>query len=77
MGEDDIVKRAFEDEEEFVDASNDGVRVGDLVLMLDNIKVPSAKAFKGIVRNLSPGKAVPLLVQRQGNPIFLALKPQN
>jgi serine protease Do len=58
-------------------AKKAGVRVGDLVLMLDNIKVPSAKAFKGIVRNLSPGKAVPLLVQRQGNPIFLALKPQN
>ena len=45
--------------------------------MLDNIKVASAKAFKGIVAKLSPGKPVPLLVQRQGNPIFLALKPQN
>ena len=58
-------------------AKQAGVRVGDLVLMLDNIKVASAKAFKGVVAKLSPGKPVPLLVQRQGNPIFLALKPQH
>ena len=53
-----------------------GVRAGDLVLMLDNIKVPSAKAFKAMVDNLPPSKPVPLLVQRQGNPIFLAIKPR-
>ena len=53
-----------------------GVRTGDLVLMLDNIKVPNAKAFKYMVADLPPSKPVPLLVQRQGNPIFLAIKPR-
>ncbi|MFT5175372.1 MAG: serine protease Do [Gammaproteobacteria bacterium] len=58
-------------------AKTAGVRAGDLVLMLDNIKVPSAKAFKAMVDDLPPSKPAPLLVQRQGNPIFLAIKPRN
>jgi serine protease Do len=58
-------------------AKKAGVKTGDLVLMLDNIKIPNAKYFKDMVAKLSPNKPVPLLVQRQGNPIFLAIKPQN
>ncbi|MFT5449144.1 MAG: serine protease Do [Gammaproteobacteria bacterium] len=58
-------------------AKKSGVRAGDLVLMLDNVKVPNAKAFKEMVARLTPDKPVPLLVQRQGNPIFLAIKPRN
>ena len=54
-----------------------GVRKGDLVLMLDNTKVADVKAFKDMVGKLPPGKPVPMLVQRQGNPIFLAIKPKN
>ena len=46
-------------------------------MMLDNVKVPNAKAFKEMVAKLPPAKPVPLLVQRQGNPIFLAIKPPN
>ncbi|MFT5449810.1 MAG: hypothetical protein ACI9DC_005008, partial [Gammaproteobacteria bacterium] len=34
-------------------------------------------AFKEMVARLTPDKPVPLLVQRQGNPIFLAIKPRN
>ena len=57
-------------------AQTAGVRAGDLILMLDNINVPNAKAFKAMVDDLPPNKPAPLLVQRQGNPIFLAIKPR-
>jgi len=57
-------------------AKEAGVRAGDLVLMLDNAKVENARVFKEMATALSPGKAVSMLVQRQGNPIFLALKPE-
>jgi len=56
-------------------AKQAGVRPGDLVLMLDNAKVKDAEAFEEMASGLTPGKAVSMLVQRQGNPIFLALKP--
>ncbi len=58
-------------------AKKAGVRAGDLVLMLDNNKVRDAEAFKSMAAELPPGKAVSILVQRQGNPIFLALKPES
>ena len=51
-----------------------GVRQGDVVLMLNNQKVESAKEFKRLSSELPAGKAISILVQRQGNPIFLALK---
>jgi serine protease Do len=57
-------------------AKRAGVRAGDLVLMLDNSKVADAAAFERLASDLAPGKAVSILVQRQGNPIFLALKPE-
>jgi serine protease Do len=51
-----------------------GIRKGDIVLMLNNVKVESSAAFKDLASELPAGKAVSILVQRQGNPIFLALK---
>jgi serine protease Do len=57
-------------------AKQAGVRAGDVVLMLDNAKVKDAKAFEEMASGLAPGKAVSILVQRQGNPIFLAVKPK-
>ena len=53
-----------------------GIRVGDIVLLLDSTKVKDAEAFKSLAAELAAGKAVSILVQRQGNPIFLALKPE-
>jgi len=53
-----------------------GIREGDIVLMLDNVKVKSSDEFKRLAAELPPGKAVSILVQRQGNPIFLALKAE-
>ena len=52
-----------------------GIRAGDLILMLNSRKVSDAEAFTSISESLEAGKAVSVLVQRQGNPIFLAVKP--
>lgn len=51
-----------------------GVRDGDVILMMNNEKVTDAATFRTLVGKLPGGKAVSILVQRQGNPIFLALK---
>ena len=57
-------------------AERAGIREGDLILMLDNRKVANSGDFERIAAELAQGKAVSVLVQRQGNPIFLALKPE-
>lgn len=51
-----------------------GVRRGDVVLMINNIDVKGAEHFAEIAEDLPAGKSVPLLVQRRGGPVFLALK---
>ena len=56
-------------------AKRAGIRAGDLILMLNSRKVENAAVFTELSASLSPGKAVSVLVQRQGNPIFLAVKP--
>lgn len=51
-----------------------GVRRGDVVLTINNIDIKDARHFKQIVEDLPADKSVPLLVQRRGGPVFLALK---
>jgi len=51
-----------------------GVRRGDVILMINNADVKDATQFKEIIDGLPVGKSVPLLVQRRGGPVFLALK---
>jgi serine protease Do len=58
-------------------ARSAGIREGDVVLMLNNVKVASSAEFKRLASELPAGKAVSILVQRQGNPIFLALKTED
>lgn len=55
-------------------AARAGVREGDIILKTDQVDVKSAKQFDGLVEEIPTGKSVPLLVQRNGGPIFLALK---
>ena len=55
-------------------AERAGIRTGDLILMLNNQKVANSDDFEHLAAELPQGKAVSVLVQRQGNPIFLALK---
>lgn len=55
-------------------AQRAGIREGDVILMLNNVKVHDSEHFKTLASELPEGKAVSVLVQRRGNPIFLALK---
>jgi serine protease Do len=57
-------------------ARSAGIRKGDVVLMLNGVKIESSADFKRLASDLPAGKAVSILVQRQGNPIFLALKTE-
>jgi serine protease Do len=58
-------------------ARDAGLRRGDVIVMLDNTEVRNAKHFKELVDGLAANKAVPLLIQRRGDPVFLALKIKN
>lgn len=55
-------------------AKSAGIRHGDVILLLNNIKIKDAQHFSKILENLPDKKSVPVLIQRNGNPIFLALK---
>ena len=51
-----------------------GIRRGDVILMIDNKDVEDPDQFKDLVKDLPEDKSVPLLIQRRGGPVFLALK---
>ncbi len=51
-----------------------GIRKGDVVLLINNIKIKNVKHFNELVDQLPKDKSVPILIQRRGGPIFLALK---
>jgi len=51
-----------------------GVRRGDVILRIQDQTIKDVAHFNSIVKTLTPGKSVALLVQRRGNALFLALK---
>ncbi len=55
-------------------AGNAGIRSGDIILMLNNERITDLNAFNNIVSSLPKYRSIPILIQRQGNPTFLALK---
>jgi serine protease Do len=55
-------------------AQKAGVRKGDVILLINNIKVKDARHFDEMVENLPKDKSIPILLQRRGGPIFIALK---
>jgi serine protease Do len=55
-------------------ASVAGIRPGDVLLMVNNVRIESTAQFKDVVEGLPKGKAVAVLVQRQGEPQFLAMR---
>lgn len=55
-------------------AQSAGVREGDVLMMVNNTEVKSLAQFKELVDGLPAGKPVPVLIQRQGGPVFIALK---
>ena len=54
-------------------AARAGLARGDVILRLGDSAVKDVAQFKALVDKLPAGRAVPLLVQRRGNPLFLAL----
>ena len=51
-----------------------GIRSGDVVLSLAGQEVDSPERFADVVRRLTPGTTVPMLVSRDGAPSFLPLE---
>ncbi len=51
-------------------AADSGILPGDIILLLDNKKVIDASKLKGLSDSLPAGKAVPILIQREGNPCY-------
>ncbi|MGY8815190.1 MAG: DegQ family serine endoprotease [Gammaproteobacteria bacterium] len=55
-------------------ASLAGIREGDVILLLDNEKVTNIEVFDRLIKKIPRNKSIPVLIQRRGNPTFLALK---
>ena len=55
-------------------AQKAGIRQGDVILLINNIKIKNVTHFKKLIKKLPKGRSIPVLIQRQGGPIFLALK---
>ncbi len=55
-------------------AQSAGIKSGDILLLLNNEKVKDSKHFQELISDLPRGKSIPVLIQRRGGPIFLALK---
>ncbi len=55
-------------------AQKAGVRNGDVILLINNIKIKNTAHFDKLVNELPKDKSIPMLLQRRGGPIFIALK---
>ncbi|TAN65483.1 MAG: DegQ family serine endoprotease [Methylobacter sp.] len=55
-------------------AKDAGIQRGDVILRIQNSVIRDAADFEKIVNKLPAGKSVAVLIQRQGSPVFLAIK---
>ena len=55
-------------------AQQAGIRRGDVILLINNTRIKDLAQFNKLVRELPRGRSIPVLVQRRGGPVFLALK---
>lgn len=55
-------------------AKDAGIQRGDVILRIQNNVVRDAADFEKIVTKPPAGKSVAILIQRQGSPVFLAIK---
>jgi serine protease Do len=51
-----------------------GLQPGDILIRLGNERLRDAAHFHALIAKLPPGSSVPVLVERQGQPLFLALE---
>ncbi len=55
-------------------AQNAGIQQGDVILRIGNQVIGDVSDFDRIAGQLPVGKSIAVLIQRRGNPIFLAIK---
>ena len=55
-------------------AADSGMRVGDIITRLNHQSVGSPDDLESISEDLTAGRTVPVLVLRNQNPVFLALR---
>ncbi|MHB1239957.1 MAG: PDZ domain-containing protein, partial [Gammaproteobacteria bacterium] len=55
-------------------ARSAGIRPGDVIMMLNYVRIRDTDEFTRVIRGLARGKTVPVLVQRPNGPVFLAIK---
>lgn len=55
-------------------ARDAGVRPGDVLVQIAFKDTPDVSTLKGVVAALAPGDKVPMLVNREGSPLFMALQ---
>ena len=55
-------------------AAEAGIRVDDVIVRFYNLGVSSPGEFEEILDSLKPGRTVPVLVHRAGNPVYLAIR---
>lgn len=55
-------------------AAKGGIHKGDVILMFNSVRVKDSKHFGELVAKAPAGAAVPVLIQREGGPTFLAIK---
>jgi serine protease Do len=58
-------------------AQSAGIRPDDVISNINNQSIKTMKDFNSIVESLPSGKAIPMLIVRQGNPSFVVIKLQN
>ncbi len=51
-----------------------GVQVGDVIVQINFRDIKTVAELQAMLKEIPPGTKVPLLVQREGNPMFLALE---
>jgi len=57
-------------------AADSGIRQGDILVRINGTLIKDVGQFEKMIKKLPTGKSVPVLIQRRGGPIFLALKVQ-
>ncbi|MCB1705437.1 MAG: DegQ family serine endoprotease [Halioglobus sp.] len=55
-------------------AAEAGIRVGDVITLIDTSPIKSTEAFEQAVDSLAEGSSVPMRLIRDGSPLFIGLK---
>ena len=54
-------------------AANAGIRPGDVITRLNNVEISDVAQFSDVVKQLPPGRPIPVLVKRDNGALFMAL----